>query len=155
MTDSGYKMVVAQKNEAKKFVEEVNEAISDGWRLHGLTEADWVQKVWNLVRGLLENGARVGVRVVGDDDPIQVGKAPRQSRVWMDNEPTDRTLSGTSVIDLESRVVDRKGLRKAVQPYMWIGDRLAVLAGDNADPGNDEGEIVLKNNVEVLAVFRM
>lgn len=64
------------------------------------------------------------------------------SRVWVDGEPTDKLLAGTSAVAL-----DRQG-RPVVDPRPYLlaagpGAVLMLIGSDEMESGEDDGEIVI------------
>jgi hypothetical protein len=77
----------------------------------------------------------VGFRVVNAaNESYKIGDIVRPSRVWVDNEPTDEYLSGSCAVNSEK--INLTG-------YGYIGDTILVLGSNNAEGGNDPGEIVM------------
>ena len=77
----------------------------------------------------------VGFRVVNKNNELyKVGDVARRSRIWVDNEPTNEYLSGTCAVSSEK--INLTG-------YGYIGDTILVLGSNNAEGGNDPGEIVM------------
>jgi hypothetical protein len=70
------------------------------------------------------------------------------SRQWVDGEPTDELLSGTSSVGLPDSASDEE-IRAAIlslKPY--LGDNLYLLGSKSAkEAGEDEGEALLKKAV--------
>ncbi len=78
----------------------------------------------------------IGFRVVNRaNEAYKVGDIiTKRSRVWVDNEPTNEYLSGTCAVSSE---------KLHLTGYGYIGDTILVLGSNNAEGGNDLGEIVL------------
>jgi len=72
----------------------------------------------------------------------QIGDYPPESHVWDDGDYTDDTLNGTCGIDRRSkfRDCDYNG---------YSGNRILIIAGNNAHEGTDVGEIVIYNAIVV------
>lgn len=79
-----------------------------------------------------------------DEPGLPVGHVFPPSRVWVDGEPTEETLPGTSAIaakDLQ-RVVSRMNYYTG-QPY--------IVCGELSLYGEDLGEVILRD-CEVIAI---
>jgi len=89
----------------------------------------------------------VGYRVVyKDKESYKIGDTPNRSRVWIDGEPTDELLSGASAISIDKLSYTYDGYEG------YLGDTILILGSNNAEGGNDPGEIVMIDAV-VLAVI--
>lgn len=74
-------------------------------------------------------------------DMVEAGQTLENSFVWVDGEITDEEIDGTCGIDIES---------KAGGGY--FGACMAIIGGYDAEYGEDDGEIIIKN-AEVIAVL--
>lgn len=72
---------------------------------------------------------------------VKVGQILEPSFVWVDGEITDEQLDGTSGIALDSN-----------PSCGYMGDCIAIIAGDESAYGEDAGEIII-NNAEVISVL--
>lgn len=83
-----------------------------------------------------------GFRIV-DDLPAD-GEILDPSRVWVDGEPTDQFLPGTSAIQIDPNDVG-KAIRRASSPRHFYIGRYALLLGSDRQPhsGADNSEIVM------------
>lgn len=85
--------------------------------------------------------AYVAMRVVSedyDDYNAQIGDTLPESYVWDDGEWTSEKLNGTCGIYIKARIAP-------VTYSGYSGDRILVIAGDNAEGGQDDGEIIIQN----------
>lgn len=89
----------------------------------------------------------VGFRVV-ENEQYNVGDIASPSRVWIDGEPTDELLRGACAISHDATHLTYDGYEG------YIGDTIIVLGSNNADGGNDPGEIVMIDAV-VLEVIKL
>lgn len=91
-----------------------------------------------------------------------VGDVLSPSSVWVDGEPTDEELSGTSALwigdEAESdgrwirTVTDDEGMRKARALASYYGQYVVLIAGNYASSGVDLDETIIRD-ATVLAVF--
>jgi hypothetical protein len=78
----------------------------------------------------------IGFRVV-NNEVYRVGDIAKRSRVWVDGEPTDELLSGASAISRDKLSYTCDGYEG------YLGDTILILGSNNAEGGNDPGEIVM------------
>ena len=78
----------------------------------------------------------IGFRVV-NNEVYRVGDIAKRSRVWVDGEPTDELLSGASAISKDKLSYTYDGYEG------YLGDTILILGSNNAEGGNDPGEIVM------------
>jgi hypothetical protein len=77
----------------------------------------------------------VGFRVEMSPISYKIGDIiTKRSRVWVDNEPTNEYLSGVCAVNSEK--INLTG-------YGYEGDTILILGSNNAEGGNDLGEMVL------------
>lgn len=91
-----------------------------------------------------------GVRT--QDEPFEMGAMDHVSHVWVDGEETDEELDGVSVTDIDSRK-----LRMHCDDYnalegRYAGSHCAIIAGNRAEMGEDEGEIVIQDPVVIYII---
>lgn len=90
---------------------------------------------------------RLGIRC--DDAVYEVGDVLPRSRAYDDDQLTGEILNGTSVLavgdDLDAVV------QKAERSY--FGDHLYLVGGEYGGPGQDRGEILIRDAV-VIRVLR-
>lgn len=88
--------------------------------------------------------AHWGLRVVDSANSFDAGELLPNSRRWVDGEPTEEFLNGTSCLDTQS-VTDR--LVAKLTPYLrcYAQPRIMLIGGDEADQGEDEGELVIRD----------
>ena len=90
-----------------------------------------------------------GLRVLPHDDAAEVGDMLAPSFVWIDGEQTEDELSGTSSIGCGADTVARA--LAIIERAGYSGSRIALIVGDRAESGEDEGERVIRD-AQVLAV---
>lgn len=77
----------------------------------------------------------IGVRV--DDQAYRIGDVLPESRIWIDGEPTDGRLAGTSAMSLRS-------IADYIDHYpACVGRYVYLLGGYSEGSGDDEGEIII------------
>lgn len=85
-----------------------------------------------------------GIRIVSDDDPINVGGTTEPSEVYLDGEPTGEYLDGTSAVRVFGSV--NKALQRANQEG-YRGTRVLLLGANDSHAGEDAGETVMRDAV--------
>lgn len=90
--------------------------------------------------------AYIGIRVQDDAYGLHVGQTvEHSSHVWVDGEDTEDELDGVCAINYEAiRFVNAE----------YFGDTIIVLGSQNAEYGEDVGEIIMQDAV-VLAVVEI
>lgn len=90
----------------------------------------------------------IGLRI---DDNVNygIGDIANVSRVWDNNELTDETLDGTCCIGISYPEDVERALDLA---KIYCGDRWYLIAGDNAEYGEDDGEIIIEDAIVVTVV---
>lgn len=83
------------------------------------------------------------VALRAQDEPFTVGEKLDNSFVWVDGEPTDEELRGTC--GLSTEYIHLIG----IYPF----DHIAIIAGDMAGWGADEGEVVVEG-AEVVGIVK-
>jgi hypothetical protein len=79
----------------------------------------------------------IGFRVEMSPISYKIGDIVQPSRVWVDGEPTDEYLNGACAISIDK-------LSYAYDGYEgYLGDTILILGSNNAEGGNDPGEIVM------------
>lgn len=96
-----------------------------------------------------EEFAHYGIRCE-EDTMRQVGEELDNSRIWIDNEPTEETLNGTSCIGIESAEDVGKAMELIKNYY---GNCLYIIAGDYREYGEDEGEHIIQNATVVARIY--
>ena len=87
----------------------------------------------------------IGIRIQ-EDIPFTVGPINHVSRVWIDGEETEEELPGICTISATCIYI----LCKAATGY--IGDHVAIIAGDVVQYGEDLGEVIM-SDAEVVEVL--
>ncbi|GHU42113.1 hypothetical protein FACS1894111_05490 [Clostridia bacterium] len=92
----------------------------------------------------------VGVRT--QEEPFEIGEIEHLSKVWIDGEETEELLDGISVTDFESEMVIMHGVDHTTRSGYYYGEHIAIVCGNFATYGQDEGEIII-NNAVVMEVI--
>lgn len=88
----------------------------------------------------------VGVRI--QEEPFSPGEIDHRSSVWVDGDETDEVLDGICAIDVNSvhRIANNPWF------YGYPGDHCAIIAGNSATGGEDDGEIIIHDPIVVHIV---
>ncbi|MDO4564854.1 MAG: hypothetical protein Q4C04_04500 [Clostridia bacterium] len=114
--------------------------------------SEMIEKVKEALRTNIENALdgkksydRIGVRI--QSVPFELGEISHNSHVWFDGDDTGDELDGISTIAAEQIERINAGYGE------YYGEYAAIIGGDLAEYGEDDGEIVLRNAevIEVLA----
>lgn len=84
----------------------------------------------------------VGIRVQ-DSIPFEMGEMSHVSNVWIDGDDTGEELPGVCVIDA----------RLAHLAVNYFGDHAAIVCGNHAEYGEDDGELIISDPVVVDILF--
>lgn len=91
----------------------------------------------------------IGIRT--QDEAFELGELAHRSHVWADSDDTGEELDGVSATDINSRCI-RMHCDDAINGR-YIGNHCAIIAGNSAQWGEDEGEIVISDPV-VIHIIR-
>ena len=91
--------------------------------------------------------AYIGIRT--QDEPFALGEMDHRSHIWDDGEDTGIELSGVSTTDINSPRV-KCHCDDTVGGY--FGAHCAIIAGNNAEFGDDEYEYVICDPVVIHIV---
>ena len=96
---------------------------------------------------LEEKYGYIGIRV--QEQPFQLGTLNHRSVVWDDGDETDEQLNGVCVTNINA--YDKYG--SAMYRTQYYGDHLAIVCGDDADYGEDLGELIISDPtvVDIIA----
>lgn len=84
-----------------------------------------------------------GLRVIPKGHRADVGDVLAQSKHWVDGEDTGEEIGGTSTIG-----VSAKNIRYAMimlERSGYQGDQVVLVRGERNGPGEDEGEMIIKD----------
>lgn len=102
-----------------------------------MTKTEIIARVKQAAEELHYDYERVGIRV--QEVPFELGEMTHCSHVWDDGEDTGVELSGVCVLDSgRAELFDR-----------YFGDHIAIIAGNEYEYGEDDGEIILKDAVVI------
>ena len=85
----------------------------------------------------------IGIRT--QEEEFELGEIDHLSHIWDDGDDTGEELDGICAISVKA---DR--WQKLVNAY--YGDHMAILVGNDADYGEDVGEIIIKD-AEVVKIL--
>jgi len=83
----------------------------------------------------------IGIRI--QEQPFELGALDHNSVVWDDGEETDEELNGACAIN--HTMLDAINCE-------YVGDHIAIIAGDSVEYGEDAGEIIIAD-AEVISVI--
>ena len=89
-----------------------------------------------------------GLRLVPFDQQVKVGEKVADSFVWIDNSCTGEKLNGASAIEVDSDTVDYA--INLLDDGGYTDGTIVLIGSDEAETGNDEGEIVLEDAMCVM-----
>ena len=94
-----------------------------------------------------------GLRRMNASDEIKPGDWLTESRVWVDGEPTNQLLDGTSAISLLQFPPTEDAIRKAWNVLKrYEGDRVVPIGGkQSSSAGVDPGEVVVRDAQALFA----
>lgn len=101
-----------------------------------------IEKVKEMAADTYREYEYIGIRVQ-DETPFELGEMDHVSHVWVDGDDTGEELGGVCAIR-----GDRAELAKS-----YYGDYVAIIGGNKAEYGEDDGELIITDPVvlEVLA----
>lgn len=90
----------------------------------------------------------VGIRT--QEEPFELGHMTHRSHIWEDGEDTGEMLDGVSCTSVKSKAVAMHcdGKRNNPGGY-YYGDHVAIICGNTATLGEDEGELIIEGAVVV------
>ncbi len=109
-------------------------------------------------------GSFWGLRALCIDEDYVVGDEPRESYDWDHEEDistyyTDgSTTGGVCTVGIDTTYGDEieQNIRTALDRVAIYGSkRIALIRADSYDMGEDEGELILRRNAEVVAVWEV
>lgn len=81
--------------------------------------------------------AYIGLRV--QYEPFELGEISHVSHIWEDNEDTGEELSGICATKIER-----------IGRIEYCGEHAALLVSDNAEYGEDDGELIMEDAKVVM-----
>lgn len=126
-----------------------------------------VEKIYGAICDALEEGLEVGIRA--DEHDYNIDDALDASRVWVDGEPTDYILDGTSVTSIipadgynlllgrdggaETQAEEIKNMLSAIayNRKTYFGKQY-IVAGNLAGYGDDKDEMLLSDARIICAI---
>lgn len=89
-----------------------------------------------------------GIRT--QEQPFALGDIDHTSKVWEDGDETDEDLDGICATNAESRMI-RWHADDHGDGY-YFGGHQAILASNDVEYGEDDGEIIMKDAVVVYVI---
>ena len=90
----------------------------------------------------------IGLRIE-ENVNYEIGDTANVSRVWDNNELTGETLDGTCCIGMKWAEDVERAMEIA---KAYCGDRWYLIAGNDAEYGEDDGEIIIEDATVVAIV---
>ena len=98
----------------------------------------------NEIREKMEEYAweyeKVAIRT--QEEPFELGPIDHLSHVWVDGDDTGEELDGICGTTVE-------GVEQHIGPYGYIGDHMAIIAGNSYEYGEDAHEVIIRDAVVV------
>ncbi len=89
------------------------------------------------------------VAIRTQDQEFEIGTISHNSKVWIDGEETDLDLDGISATDINSDMISMHSEEYTTYTGYYPGEHMAVVAGNVATRGEDDGEIIIEDAVVV------
>lgn len=111
------------------------------------------KKIASKLAALIEKYEYVGLRT--QDIPFSLGTMTHVSKVWDNGCETDDELDGISVTSVDSEACAMHSDDKESNIWLgyYYGDYLAIIAGNEAEAGEDDGEIII-SDAEVIEILK-
>ena len=90
----------------------------------------------------------IGVRI--QEEPFVLGGLDHNSHNWVDGDDTGEELDGACAIAVHELETVMRVQEKAMGEY--VGDHVAIIAGDNVTYGEDIGEIIIQDAAVVAVI---
>ncbi len=117
-----------------------------------------------MINAMMQAAERVmqvyGIRVVEEPvETIEIGSTLPESRVWIDNDPTDETLGGTSAVlvcaDRDAVASDLETAISKATKAGYSGQTILLIGGrDGYTLGEDSREVIIRRAVVLGAWSR-
>lgn len=101
----------------------------------------FIQQITNAADGLCEAYDKIGVRV--QDEPFSFGPILHRSHVWTNGDDTGVQLDGVCAQDVTTLTLYHNH---------YLGDHIAIVAGNDYQYGDDPGEIIFRDAVVVCII---
>ena len=82
------------------------------------------------------------VAVRTQEEPFELGAIDHLSHVWVDGDDTGEELDGICG-------TMAAGVEQHIGPYGYIGDHMAIIAGNSYEYGEDAHEVIIRDAVVV------
>lgn len=92
--------------------------------------------------------AYIGIRTQTHE--FELGEIYHTSYAWNDGEMTDEELDGICCTDIDSNYATAHTGEHFCCSY--IGNHVAIIAGNHAEWGTDEGEVIIKDPEVVMII---
>ena len=90
--------------------------------------------------------------VTNESVSAQIGDMPRNSYHWIDGESTGQEINGVCAIDITDANTAQIAAALKSMP-LYDGNQIVLIGSRNGDCGDDAGEIVMRGDETILAVW--
>lgn len=153
----GAPLVSPDENARTMFVANMATNTGSSMPLKGLTQAEAIEHILSRMRA--DPMRYFGLRVIEDEAP-RIGSILAPSRRWVNGDPTNRLLSGTSASRIAGASPEEvaKSLRQLGVPEAgpngyYFGRNALLVGGNEGRRGQDVGEILIRDP-RVLSAYR-
>ena len=105
-------------------------------------------KLERIVEELKFDYEFIGIRI--QEENFEVGKVTHNSRIWIDGDETEEELDGICAVKVDKTNVEK---RFAKANNLYFGEHVAIIVSNDAEWGEDEHEIIMKN-AEVAYIIK-
>ena len=119
------------------------------------------QEIFNIIQDEAQYIEYFGLRALtinsetGEYEEVEIGGTVRNSYVWDDGDNTGEALDGTSAIKINEADMDEiENAIAEMGPYLSNAKQVVLLGSDDAEPGEDNHERIMKNS-KVLAIWNI
>ena len=119
------------------------------------------QEIFNIIQDEAQYIEYFGLRALtinsetGEYEEVEIGGTVRNRYVWKDGDNTGEALDGTSAIKINEADMDEiENAIAEMGPYLSNAKQVVLLGSDDAEPGEDNHERIMKNS-KVLAIWNI
>lgn len=104
-----------------------------------------------IAEELRQNGEYEYYGIRTQEECFALGEIEHLSHIWNDGDETDEELDGISCTTITSRAVSMHGEGNS-RLGKYYGGHIAIIAGNEIEYGEDEGEIIIRNATVVKII---
>ena len=104
-----------------------------------------------IAEELRQNGEFEYYGIRTQEEAFELGEIDHLSHVWNDGDDTGEELDGISCTAIASRAVSMHGDGTSTMGT-YYGEHIAIIAGNDIEYGEDEGEIIIKDATVVKII---